>query len=274
MRVVNSPRFRDLSPKQIVPILAEEGRYVASESTIYRLLREEGQLQHRGLTRAPRARPRPAEKVADGPNQLWTWDITYLPTSVRGRFYYLYMVVDVWSRKVVGAGVYEKERSKFASELISTCFAREGSKPGLILHSDNGAPMKGATLLATLQGLGVTTSFSRPRVSDDNPYSESLFRTVKYRPGYPSVFTSVAMATEWVESFVDWYNTKHRHSGIKFVTPEQRHAGRERAILQARDDTYQAACVINPERWSGATRNWAPVEVVKLNSRPADEGAA
>jgi transposase InsO family protein len=266
---VNSIRFCDLSPKQIVPRLADEGIYLASESTIYRVLREEGQLAHRGRSKPPEPRGGAASRshLATGPCQVWSWDITYLKSPVRGTFYYLYLIMDVWSRKIVGARVYDVESAECASELfLATCRAEQLDPAGIVLHSDNGGPMKGATMTATLERLGVLASFSRPAVSNDNPFSEALFRTLKYRPGYQRrPFENVWTAQAWVEKFMRWYNTQHLHSAIRFVTPEDRHSGRDTAILAAREALYQIARRRNPERWSGKTRNWAPVREVHLN---------
>ena len=264
---MNQPEFRDLSPKQIVPILADRGRYLASESTLYRLLRKREQQKHREPTRAPQKRHRPDELEATGPNQVWTWDITYLRSPIRGEFYYLYMVVDVWSRKIVGWTVEEEEAATHAQAMIIAACFREGvQRDQLVLHSDNGGPMKAATLLATLQVLGVATSFSRPSVSNDNPYSESLFRTTKYRPGYPTApFASLEDARAWVAKFVRWYNEEHRHSSVRFVTPDERHRGLDVQILEARKRVYADAKSKHPERWSGAIRNWTPIETVTLN---------
>jgi len=180
LATVNSPEFRDLSPNQIVPTLASRGEYLASEATIYRILEQEDQLHHREKSRPPTKRHKPTELVAAGPNEVWSWDITYLKSSIRGMFFYLYMAVDVWSRKIVAWTVHDEESAENASSLLSNAYQREGVFPGsLAVHMDNGSPMKSATLLATLQGLGVATSFSRPSVSNDNPFSESLFRTMK-----------------------------------------------------------------------------------------------
>ena len=261
-----SAKWRDLSPKQVVPRLADEGLYIASEATLYRLLRAAKLLRHRAPSR-PRKRRGPRRHRATRPNRVWTWDITYLPSSVRGLFYYLYLVVDLYSRKIVAWQVHMSEDAEYAAALITEACQHQGINAGeVVLHSDNGAPMKGATLLATLQGLGVTPSFSRPRVSNDNPYSESLFRTVKYRPWYPEhPFATLADARTWVESFVAWYNHEHRHSAIRFVTPHQRHTGAERKLLERRDQVYRTARSRHPERWSGPTRNWTPVGAVWLN---------
>lgn len=265
--VACSPEFRDLSPKQIVPRLADRAEYIASESTMHRILREEKMMAHRGRAKAPQNRHRPPAKTATAPCQLWSWDITYVRGPVRGTFFYLYIIMDVWSRKIVGWRVHSEECAEYAAALIGAACAAESVDQGqLILHSDNGTPMKGATMLATLQQLGVVPSFSRPSVSDDNPYSESLFRTLKYRPEYPSQpFESLAAVSDWVTAFVGWYNLEHLHSGIGFVTPSDRHAGRHRDVLRERSLVYEAARQRNPRRWSGAVRSFDPVETVILN---------
>jgi len=278
VETVNSPRFRDLSPNQIVPLLADEGRYLASEPTMYRILRDEALLHHRERSKAPVRRP-PTAHVAMGPNQVWSWDITYLRSPLRGVFFYLYLVVDVWSRKIMAWEVHEAESAELASALIAgRCAALGIDSRGLVLHADNGGPMKGSTMVATLERLGILPSFSRPSVSDDNPYSEALFRTLKYRPEYPDQpFCDLAAARAWVEAFVRWYNTEHLHSGIRFVTPEARHSGREAAILAGRRALYERARAARPERWSRGPRCWTPVERVYLNperSTPSAKTAA
>jgi transposase InsO family protein len=261
--MVNSPENRNLSPRQIVPRMADQGVYLASESTIYRVLRSEGQLAHRSRSK-PASVQRPKAHRATGPNQVWSWDITYLRSSVRGSFFYLYMILDVWSRKIVGSCVDVCECSDTGEELFKSTCSRLGVDPStIVLHSDNGSPMKGIQTMLT--SLGVTPSFSRPGVSDDNSFSESLFRTLKYRPGYPSFFTSRESAEEWVGQFVDWYNTTHLHSGIRFVTPDDRHAGHDQEILAHRSRVYEEARRRNPRRWSKSTRNWTPIEEVYLN---------
>lgn len=252
-----------MTPHQIVAELADQGRYLASETTMYRILKEKGQNTHRHSS-SPKKHQKPMELSATAPNQVWTWDITYLPGPAKGIFFYLYMVMDLYSRKVVAWQVYTREDSSLAGELIQEGCHLEGiSKGQLVLHSDNGSPMKGATMLATLQQLGVMPSFSRPSVSNDNPYSESLYKTLKYRPWYPHrPFKSLGDARQWVEEFVLWYNFKHRHSKLEYVTPNDRHTGEDKAILTYRRVVYQRAKKANPERWSGQTRQWAaPVEV-------------
>ena len=266
LEVANRPELADLSPKQIVPWLADQGEYLASESSFYRILRDAEQLAHRGKAKPPTQR-RPEPWVASGPNQVWTWDITYLATNVRGVFLYLYLIVDLFSRKIVGWEVHEQESAEHAAALFRQSYLREGvDGTSLVLHSDNGAPLKGATLLATLQRLGVVPSFSRPSVSNDNPFSEALFRTLKYTPAYPDdPFISLEDARAWVARFVPWYNGVHLHSAIRFVTPEQRHRGEDHERLRRRTEVYEAAKARNPVRWSGDIRNWEPVGPVSLN---------
>lgn len=269
LSVAASPEYRDKSPKQIVPDLADKGRYVASESTFYRVLREEEQLAHRGRQK-PRTSKPPQEKRATSPGQVLSWDITYLRAPVAGMFFFLYLYIDVWSRKIVGFRVDDRECGEIASELLRQVCTCEGLDAGVVVHQDNGGPMKGATLKTTMERLGVIPSFSRPRVSDDNPFSEAAFRTLKYHPSYPhGPFESIEAARDWVHAFVAWYNHEHLHSGIGFVTPADRHAGLSDAILDRRKAVYEAARRRNPQRWSSATRAWnAPQEVI-LNPNKA-----
>jgi transposase InsO family protein len=264
--------FRELSPNQIVPLLADRGEYIASEATFHRILRAEKLLNHRGPAREPSRRYKPIEKTANGPCQVWSWDISYLRGPVRGQHYYLYLVLDIWSRMIVGWSIQESEQAEHSAGLISRLCIKHGiERNQLTLHSDNGSPMKGATMLATLYDLGVGTSFSRPRVSNDNPFSESLFRTLKYRPEFPSKpFASIESAKEWVAKFADWYNHSHLHSGIRFVAPATRHAGRHREVLRKRGLVIEAARKRNPNRWSGPIRNLDPIDTVRLNPDPEE----
>lgn len=264
--IANAPEFAAVPPSQIVPALADRGVYVASESSFYRILRQADQLARRGKAKPP-ARQRPMPLQASAPNQLWSWDITYLATTVKGMFFYLYLIMDVYSRQVVGWEVFDTESAEQAAEVFRKTHLREGLRAdSLVLHSDNGSPMKGATMLSTLQKLGVMPSFSRPSVSDDNPYSEALFKTLKYHPGFPDKpFESLQQAREWVAGFVRWYNEVHRHSALKFVTPAQRHRGEDGAILERRHALYEAAKARRPERWSGSSRNWEAEKIVYLN---------
>jgi len=269
LEIANSAEFRDMSPKQIVPTLADREVYVASESTFYRVLREENQLAHRGRAKPPVSQP-PAEHVATGPRQVWSWDITYLRGPITGMFLYLYLFVDVWSRKIVAFSVEGSECSELASQLlIQACGDEDVDPDGLVIHNDNGGPMKGATFKATMEQLGVIPSLSRPRVSDDNPFSEALFRTLKYCPAYPSKpFESLEAARAWVQAFVAWYNEVHLHSAIGFVTPSDRHEQRSDAILEHRQAVYEEARRRHPERWSGNTRAWKAPREVFLNPSP------
>jgi len=263
--ICNSKEFQNMPPSQIVPILAERGEYIASERTFYRVLKEANQLAHRTPTR-PRTHSKPRHFTATAPNQVWSWDITYLPTAIRGQFYYLYMFIDIFSRKIVGFEVYETQSDILASQLLKRCYISEKiTHNNLVLHSDNGSSMKGSTMLATMQRLGITSSFSRPHVSDDNPFIESFFKTYKYCPAYPGHFDSLEDARSWTLDFVHWYNCQHRHSAIKFVTPEQKHRGEDVNILSKRQRTYEQARAKHPERWTRKTRDWSPIEAVHLN---------
>ena len=264
----NSAAYKDLPPSQIVPRLADAGIYIASEASFYRTLRAHGQDVRRGRARAPHSAARPTAVAATAANTAWSWDITYLPTTVRGQFLRLYMIVDIFSRLITGWEVHHEEAAEHASALIAKACLRHGvQRHRLVLHSDNGSPMKAATMLATLQRLGVMPSFSRPAVSNDNAYSEALFRTLKFTPAWPQApFADVDAARRWVARFVHWYNTEHRHSGIEFVTPQQRHHGEHVQILRNRQQVYEAARAAHPLRWRGrATRDWRPTATVWLN---------
>ncbi len=267
IKVANEPEYANLPPCQIVPRLADTGVYIASEASFYRVLNEHNQLKHREKSKPARQVNKPRALTATGSNQIYTWDITYLPTQIKGIFLYLYLVIDIYSRKIVGWQVHHEERSDLAADLMTDICQREQVKRNqVILHSDNGSPMKGATMLATLQELGVVPSFSRPSVSNDNPYSESVFRTLKYRPEYPEKpFSDIGKARAWVGGFVQWYNTEHRHSGIRFTTPQERHSGKDIEILAKRKLVYKQAKLENPSRWSGDIKNWDHIEEVYLN---------
>ncbi len=266
INICNSEEYKSLPPSQIVPMLADQGVYVASESSFYRTLHEQDQQTHRGKSQTCK-RYKPKGFTATGPNQVWTWDITYLPAAIKGVFYYLYMITDIYSRKVVAWEVHNKQNDDLASQLVKRAYLSEGvGGKEIVLHSDNGSPMKGATMLATLQHLGVVPSFSRPSVSNDNPYSEALFKTLKYTPVYPSKpFDTIDVAREWVLKFVRWYNNYHRHSGIKFVTPSDRHKGIDKTILENREKVYLEARRRTPKRWTSNIRNWDMITEVNLN---------
>ena len=195
--------------------------------------------------------------------------MTFLPTQVEGQWFYLYLILDLYSRKVVGFEVHANDSADHAAHLAKRTALVEGVhsmaiKP--VLHGDNGASLKATTVLAMLYWLGIKPSYSRPRVSDDNAFAEALFRTAKYCPQFPvKGFADLDAARQWAACFVRWYNEEHRHSGIGYVTPAQRHTGEDRSLLARRHELYQQARRANPSRWSGKTRNWTPVGAVTLN---------
>jgi transposase InsO family protein len=269
LRVANEPRFADVPPARIVPALADEGVYLASESSFQRVLRAHGQNRHRGRAKPPRPQRAPTTHVATAPRQLWCWDMTYLPTEVAGRWLYLYLILDAFSRKIVGFEVHETDDSQHAAQLLKRTALAEGihaikTKP--VLHGDNGATFKATTVLAMLHWLRIKPSYSRPRVSDDNAFVESLFRTAKYRPEFPAKgFADLEAARRWAGRFVRWYNHDHLHSGIRYVSPADRHDGIDGDILRQRHAVYLDARARNPRRWARHTRNWSRIDVVTLN---------
>ena len=250
-------------------MLADEGIYIASESSFSRVLRSHGQTAHRGRAKAPKAVRPPTTHIATQPRQVWCWDMTYLPAVVMGGWFHLYLILDLYSRKIVGWEVHDGDHSDHAVHLVRRTALAEGiaamaDKP--VLHGDNGSTLKATTVLAMLNWLGVKPSYSRPRVSDDNAYAESVFRTAKYRPEFPvKGFVDLQQARAWAADFVHWYNVNHRHSGIRYVSPAQRHAGEDAAVLAARHAVYQTARQLHPARWSRQTRNWTPIGAVTLN---------
>ncbi len=267
LEACNSAEFASLPPSRIVPKLADQERYLASESSFYRILRAEGQQHHRGRARPPVRRKPPASYKASAPCDVRTWDITWMPGPVAGMFFHLYLIVDIFSRKIVGWEVHERESAELAAAPIRQAVQAEGciTRPR-VLHADNGSPMKGATMKVTMEKLGITASCSRPRVSNDNPFCEALFRTCKYRPDWPTKgFATKADAQAWVKSFTRWYDGEHLHSAIRFVTPNARHAGHDVATLASRASLHAKARAQNPERRSGKTRNWQPAGPVWLN---------
>ena len=267
IEVCSTEEFRSTAPSQIVPKLADRGEYIASESTFYRILKAENMLEHRGRDKPKGSVKKPTSHNAKGPNEVWSWDISYLASRVIGQFFYLYLIMDIYSRKIVGWEVHTVESGELASKLLErTVWAEKCTNSEVVLHSDNGSPMKSLTMLAKMYELGVCASRSRPGVSNDNSYSESLFRTLKYCPRWPSEgFNCLEDAQQWVCDFVRWYNNDHQHSRIKFVTPNQRHLGEDKQILAKRYELYKAKRAANPQRWSGSVRNWNPVGDVLLN---------
>ncbi len=266
LAAANRADCASLTPHQIVPKLADEGCYLASESTFYRVLKAAAMGQRRGRSKAPVMRALTTHR-ADGPNQVWCWDITWVPSTVKGRYFYWYMVKDIYSRKLIVNEVHEAESSTYACQLIRRgCLREQTAGKPVVLHSDNGSPMKGSNMLATMHELGLEPSYSRPRVSNDNAYAEALFRTAKYCPMWPQKpFETLTQARNWVMHFVSWYNEEHRHSALKYVTPNQRHRGLDRALLQKRADLYAQARSHNPQRWASGLRNWQLADAVYLN---------
>lgn len=261
-----SPEYRDMSPNQIVPKLAEKGIFIGSEATFYRVLKQENLLTHRSKAKAPE-RNRPEEIIATAFNQVWTWDITYLLTGHKGVYYYLYLFLDIWDRSIVGWSLHDRESGRNAADLLNETCMRQYVKPSkLIVHQDNGSPMISVEYLAALSNWGLP-SYSRPGVSDDNAYSESQFKTLKYRPEFPGRFESIEDANTWVQKYVEWYNKEHLHSGIGYVTPHDRRNGTDFVILESRKATYEKARLAHPERWSRGIRKWERPENVTLNLR-------
>ena len=251
-------RFRNLNPHEIVAILAEEGKYIASESSFYRTLHERNLMKHRRDEKKPTGSQQ-IEVVITEPHKQLSWDISYLKTTVKGKYFYLYMFIDIWNRKIIQWAIHEEESDKKAKELLEDIGIKNYS-----LHSDNGGPMKSHLMKATLEKLGVLATFSRPYVSNDNAYSEALFKTVKLTAGYPKAFDSIEEAREWMSKFVQWYNYEHKHSGIGYVTPQERLEGKDKIIFAKRNETYLSAYNTHPERWSKPPKQWKHEEKVSL----------
>jgi len=246
---LNSERFWDSSPRQVYATLLDEGTYLCHWRTMYRILDEytevrerRNQLQHPDYTKP--------ELLATGPNQLWSWDITKLKGPAKWTYYYLYVILDVFSRYVVGWMIAERETASLARELIAASCTKQGIQPEqLTLHADRGSSMRSKSLALLLADLGVTKTHSRPYVSNDNPYSEAQFKTMKYRPDYPDRFGSLVDARAWARSFFQWYNHEHRHSGLGLMTPAAVHYGQAQAVYQQRQRVLQAAYAAHPERF-------------------------
>ncbi len=247
--VLCGERFVDRSPSEVVHTLLDEDTYLCSERTMYRLLAEgNGVKERRNQLRHPKhARP---ELVATGPNDVWSWDITKLRTTTKWSYLNLYVLLDIFSRYVVAWMIAQKESAALARILIEEAIAKHAVQPGtLVLHSDRGAPMTSKTVAQLLADLEVTRSLSRPRVSNDNPFSESQFKTVKYHPSYPGKFSGNDEALEWGRTFFPWYNTEHKHSGIAFLTPADVYYGRSEEVLSRRHEVLLAAYGKRPDRF-------------------------
>lgn len=266
---LNSERFLDCAPRQVWATLLDEAVYVCSWRTMYRLLhRNQAVKERRSLRRHPKyARP---ELAASGPNQVWTWDITYLKGEVRGQFYYLYVVLDLYSRLVVGWLIADRECEELARRLLKQSYRKQGVQPGqLTVHADRGAPMKSKSVRQLLADLDVKRSHSRPRISNDNPYSEAGFKTMKYSPDFPARFGSFAEAEAFCRDYFVWYNQEHYHTGIALLTPAQVHYGEAPAVLVRRQETLDVAFAQAPERFGHRRPRVAPLPETVWINRPA-----
>jgi putative transposase len=247
--LLNSERFQDCSPRQVWAALLDEGRYVCSWRTMYRILEEHDEVRERRNQLRHPVYQKP-ELLATKPNELWSWDITKLKGPLKWRYYYLYVILDVFSRFVVGWMVAERESSELAKVLIETSHVRQGIAPGqLTIHSDRGPSMKSKTVAELMVDLGVEKTHSRPHVSNDNPYSEAQFKTLKYRPDYPRRFGSSVDARGWAGPFFRWYNEEHYHSGLGLMTPEVVHYGQAASVRARRQLVLEAAYADHPERF-------------------------
>jgi putative transposase len=272
--VLNSERFVDLAPAEVYTILLDEGSYYCSPRTMYRILDRFGEITER-RQHTPRDYVRP-ELLATGPNQVWSWDITKLRSAQKWKYYYLYTMMDIFSRYVVGWLLAHEELAELAEELIAaSCEKQDIQQDQLTIHADGGPSMTAKTVKQLFIDLCVQESHSRPYVSNDNPFSESAFKTLKYRPDFPDRFSSIEETRAYCQSFFPWYNTKHRHSGIAMLTPEVVHYRREKDILTARQRVLDEAFAKHPERFVGGSPCVATLpEAVYINppalSRSAD----
>jgi len=276
--LLNSDRFQDMSPYEVYgTLLDEDGRYLCSVRTMYRILKKYGQTTPRGRQRT-RSHYRQPELLATAPNQVWSWDITKLKGPHKWTYYYLYVVLDIFSRYVVGWLIAPSESAAVAKELMATCYLQQGLAPDqLTLHADRGGPMKAKALAHLLADLGVTKTHARPYTSNDNPFSEAQFKTLKYRPDYPERFGSLQDARAWARPFFQWYNHQHRHSALALLTPAMVHAGRGIQVMAQRQQVLDAAYQVHPERFvRGQPLPGVLPEAVWINppSSHADENGA
>lgn len=254
MEVLNSERFCDQAPAQVWAIMLDEGTYLASVSTMYRLLADRAQVRERRRQARHPAQVKP-ELVATAPNQVWSWDITKLRGPHKWTWFHLYVILDVWSRFAVGWLVAPRESARLAEALIADAIYAEGVERGqLTIHADRGSSMTSRPVAQLLAELGVTRSHSRPRVSNDNPYSEAQFKTLKYAPTFPERFASLAHARTFTDEFLDHYNHHHRHSGIGLMTPADVHFGNATEVIAQRQAVLDAAYLAHPERFNRPPR--------------------
>ena len=249
---LHAERFQDTPPAQVYTTLLDEGTYLCSIRTMYRLLDQHNEVRERRnqLTHPRYQKP---ELLATGANQVWSWDITKLRGPAKWTYFYLYVILDIFSGYVVGWMVAPRESAELAKRLIKeTCHKQAIAPEQLTIHADNGSSMRSKPVAFLLADLGVTKSHSRPHVSDDNPFSESQFKTLKYRPEFPDRFGSIQDARGFCQVFFPWYNTEHHHSGIGLLTPETLHYGRAEKVIQRRQEVLSQAYERNPERFVGA----------------------
>jgi len=248
-KVLNSERFVDCSPYIVYAALLDAGEYLCSVSTMYRILRESGEVRERRNQRKLPVYQKP-ELLATGPNQLWSWDISWLKGVVPGRYYYIYVILDVFSRYIVAWTIAEVESAELAQKLIDfACYNHGIQKGDLTLHSDRGPAMMSIPVAHLLEQLGVAKSHSRPYTSNDNPYSEAQFKTMKYHSDYPDRFASSEHARQWARPFVHWYNFEHLHSGIGFIPPAALHFGQASQIFGQRQAVLDKVFLQHPERF-------------------------
>lgn len=273
LEALHSDRFVDMAPAAVYATLLDEGRYLCSIRTMYRVLAANNQVRER-RRQATHPKRTPPELVATAPGQVWTWDITHLRTTVKGSSLRLYVCLDLFSRYVVGWYLSNSESAAEAKHFFDTLARREGIDAGtLIVHADNGGPMRGRALADLLESLGIERSHSRPRTSNDNAFSESQFKTMKYRPTYPRHFETINEARAWCRAFFAWYNHEHRHEGLALLTPADVHNGRTAAIVAKRAETLSAAFDQNPHRFvKGAPSPKSPPTQVAIN--PSQEPLA
>lgn len=282
LSVLMSERFVDRSARQVYATLLDENIYLCSVRTMYRLLAQNGAVRERRNVRRHPAYTRP-ELKATGPNQVWTWDITKLKGPTRGVFYYLYVVIDIYSRFVVGWLLADRECQHLAHRLLQETCQNQKIEPGqLTIHADRGSAMKSKSVEKLLMDLGVDKSHGRPRVSNDNPYSESGFKTLKYSAGFPDQFASIGEAEQFCVGYFVWYNQEHHHTGIALLTPAQVHSGQAEAVLSARQATLWAAFASHPERFGHraplverpASEVWINAPALSVSASPSCAGGA
>ena len=266
--VLCSPRFADRAPAEVYATLLDEGVYLCSERTMYRILADNKAVRERRAQRSHPNHPKP-EVVARAPNKVWSWDITRLLGPEKWQYFYLYVILDIYSRYVTGWMVAERETAGLAGRLIEESCLKHGVQPRVLtLHSDRGSPMTGKCTAQLLADLGVTQSLSRPRISNDNPYSEAQFKTVKYHPGFPGRFGSIEDAKDFCRDFFTWYNAEHRHGGIGLLTPGQVHFGRAPEVIRQRQDVLAAAYTARPDRFVAGPPSAAELAAEVWINRP------